>query len=241
MKINEIFLTVQGESINAVQIPARFGVGVPTIFVRTNGCSIQCTYCDTKYTWEKGQKEKGKEMSPEEIIQEVQRVGDPYKVVCISGGEPELQPIGDMHQLIGGLKELGYTVSVEASGTADRDFFHLADSIIMDIKGPSAGAIAMERTKNCMEYVKTLRCFDQLKFLVKNRSDFDWMINWLEESGLNEYDLTIRPQILVSPEFDSDGNNNAAEVVKWILNSKLNAILNFQVHKVIWSVDERKV
>ena len=240
MKINEIFLTVQGESVNTMAIN-KFGTGVPTIFVRTNNCSIQCTYCDTRYTWDGSQKEKGKEMNPEEIIQEVQKVGDPYKVVCISGGEPELQPVGEMHQLISGLKELGYTVSAEASGTADRDFFHLADSVIMDIKGPSAGAKAMERTKHCMEYVKTLKCFDQLKFLVKDRNDFDWMMSWLEKSGVNDYDSTIRPQILISPEFDDDGNNNAADVVKWMLDAKLNAILNFQVHKIIWDISAREV
>jgi len=241
MKINEIFLSIQGESISTLPSPTKLGVGVPTIFMRTNNCSLQCDYCDTRYTWDGSQKEKGKTMNPEEIIQEIQKVGGPYKVVCITGGEPELQPIGEMHQLISGLKELGYTISVEASGTADRDFFHLADSVVMDIKGPSAGIKAMERTKNCMTYVNTLKCNDQLKFLIKGREDFDWMMQWLEKSGIIDADLSIRPQILVSPEFDDDGNNNAADVVKWILDAKLDAVFNFQVHKVIWKVDERAV
>ncbi|MDI6738507.1 MAG: radical SAM protein, partial [Nanoarchaeota archaeon] len=45
MNINEIFLSIQGEGLN---------MGLPTIFVRTAGCNLRCSYCDTKYAYDNG-------------------------------------------------------------------------------------------------------------------------------------------------------------------------------------------
>lgn len=240
MQVNEIFLSIQAESINISTNPLlKYGVGVPTVFVRFNGCSLQCEYpCDTTYTWKKGVIEKSKNMTPSEIVTEVIKVGGPYKVACLTGGEVELQDVGQMHQLIRGLRDIGYVVSIEASGTADRDFFHGADSVVMDIKGPSAGKRAMEKTVNNLAFAKTLTPFDQLKFLVKDREDFDWMLNWLERAQLQP---EVGPKVLVSPAFDNNGNHNAAQVVEWMLEEKLDAVLNFQIHKVIWSPKKRGV
>jgi len=239
MLINEIFLSIQAESINTALIPSKFGTGVPTIFVRTHGCSCYCAYCDSAYTWSQSG-EKGIKMTVAEIIKKVQKVGGPYKTTCITGGEVEIQPIAEVQQLIKGLKELGYTISVEATGTAGRDFFFGADSIVMDVKGPSAGKKAMERTKDNVLHVKTLNRYDQLKFLVQDRIDFDWMIEWLDKN-MSNLDNTIRPQILVSPVFDKEGKNNAAQVVEWILKVGLDCTLNLQIHKTIWPVNKRGV
>lgn len=241
MNVNEIFLSIQAESLNLSNDPQRrFGVGVPTIFVRFNACNIQCDYCDTAYTWGKGI-EKGDKMTPTQIVTEVQKVGGIYKTVCITGGAPELQDQGEMHQLIRGLKDLGYVISIEASGTAGRDFFHGADSIVMDIKGPSAGTKAMACTECNMDFARRLTPYDQLKFLVKDRKDFDWMLDWLKRSDLLNFAAELRPLILVSPAFDDKGGHNAADVVEWMLAEQLDAVLNFQIHKVIWPVEERGV
>lgn len=241
MQINEIFLSIQAESVNLSRdISKKFGVGVPTIFIRFNHCNLKCTYpCDTMYTWHPKYMEPDIIMTPQEIINKVREVGGPYKVICITGGSPELQPMGEMHALIRGLKELNYTVSIEASGTAGRDAFFGADSVVMDIKGPSAGPTAMKVTADNKAHVRTLGPYDQLKFLVRDREDFDWMVNWLTETQLLQ--IENHPLVLVSPMFDKKGTSNAAEIVKWILESKLDLVLNFQIHKIIWSHVERGV
>ncbi|RLF30939.1 MAG: hypothetical protein DRM98_06200, partial [Thermoplasmata archaeon] len=75
MKINEIFYSIQGEGK---------WTGLPNIFIRTAGCNLRCTFCDTKYAYE-----NGVELQVEEIINKITQY--PCKHVCITGGEPLLQ------------------------------------------------------------------------------------------------------------------------------------------------------
>ena len=76
MKISEIFYSIQGEGMLA---------GVPSLFIRTSGCNLRCTWCDTPYTsWNP----EGREMSLDEILSE----SAPYCAThaVITGGEPML-------------------------------------------------------------------------------------------------------------------------------------------------------
>ena len=75
LKINEIFYSIQGETSY---------VGNPTVFVRTTGCNLRCTYCDTKYSYYEGDNQ-----SLEQIITEIEKHKTQY--VCITGGEPLLR------------------------------------------------------------------------------------------------------------------------------------------------------
>ena len=75
MKVNEIFLSIQGEGLSS---------GFPTIFVRFTGCNLRCSYCDTTYSYN-----DGVEMPPEDIFEEIKKLH--YNRVCLTGGEPLLQ------------------------------------------------------------------------------------------------------------------------------------------------------
>lgn len=70
--ISELFVSIQGEGV---------GVGAPSFFVRTSGCSVGCKYCDTKYAWG-----KGREWKVEDVIKEV--LNSKLPEVVITGGEP---------------------------------------------------------------------------------------------------------------------------------------------------------
>lgn len=97
-RINEIFYSIQGEG--------RF-TGVPTVFVRFSGCNINCPFCDTDF-------KTYKEMSEEDIIAEVKRVGGISTHVVFTGGEPTLQLT---ESLCAKLHAIGKYLAIETNGT----------------------------------------------------------------------------------------------------------------------------
>jgi len=105
MKIAEIFYSIQGEG--------KF-IGTPSTFIRTSGCNLRCTWCDTPYaSWSP----KGENMDVDEILAKVQE-NEPKHVV-VTGGEPMIQP--ELPVLIEKLRALGKFVTVETAGTVWQD------------------------------------------------------------------------------------------------------------------------
>ncbi len=104
MKISEIFYSIQGEGTL---------LGVPSVFVRTSGCNLRCTWCDTPYTsWQP----EGEERSVSSIVDEVSSYGAAH--VVITGGEPMIAPqIEELtEELAGRLKP---HITIETAGTVD--------------------------------------------------------------------------------------------------------------------------
>lgn len=101
LRINEIFWSFQGEGLR---------VGVPSIFLRLAGCSLQCVYCDTKYAWD-----RGRSMSLSEILREIDKHKEKYRAsqVVITGGEPLEQ---DLTDLVAALKNRDYFIAIETNG-----------------------------------------------------------------------------------------------------------------------------
>lgn len=102
--VHSIFYTIQGEGPFA---------GTPAIFVRLNGCNLQCPACDTEYT------NKREQMSVEEIIA---RVYDTCKdqlhfrpLVVITGGEPFRQNVIPLCERLTWKKQ--FFVQIETNGT----------------------------------------------------------------------------------------------------------------------------
>lgn len=101
MKISELFYSVQGEGILS---------GVPSVFVRTTGCNLRCTWCDTPYTsWEP----QGEEKLLSEIVDRVGQYGAEY--VVVTGGEPMIAP--EIVKLTEALKDIGQHITIETAGT----------------------------------------------------------------------------------------------------------------------------
>ncbi len=101
MLISEIFYSLQGEG----------GLtGVPSVFVRTSGCNLRCNWCDTPYaSWNP----EGKQMTPEEIVAEVDKF--PAKHVVLTGGEPMIAP--GIHELAFQLQKQGCHITIETAAT----------------------------------------------------------------------------------------------------------------------------
>ena len=101
INIAEIFYSIQGEGKL---------LGVPSVFVRTSGCNLRCTWCDTPYaSWNPTQHRMG----VDEIIAEV--VGYRASHVVVTGGEPLIFP--QVSALIGRLSGMGKHVTLETAGT----------------------------------------------------------------------------------------------------------------------------
>jgi len=101
MKIAEIFHSLQGEGSL---------VGVPSVFVRTSGCNLRCSWCDTPYTsWQP----EGEERSLDAILTEV--ASYPARHVVVTGGEPMIAP--GIVELTEGLRVRGLHITIETAGT----------------------------------------------------------------------------------------------------------------------------
>jgi len=105
MLISEIFYSLQGEGELT---------GLPSVFVRTSGCNLRCTWCDTPYaSWNP----EGTQQSIEDLVAEVQR--HPTRHVVLTGGEPMIAP--QIRELAAELKLLGYHVTIETAATVTPD------------------------------------------------------------------------------------------------------------------------
>jgi len=100
--INEIFYSLQGE------VP---GLGEPSIFIRFTGCSMGCSWCDSKYAFD-----EGKKMSSAQVADEVKRLSNLHNTnnVIITGGEPTEQ-LEFLNELVE-YSLTNYNVSLETNG-----------------------------------------------------------------------------------------------------------------------------
>lgn len=79
------------------------------MFVRLQGCSVGCAWCDTRYSWDPA----GGEAKPfDALLAEVRAAG--AENVVVTGGEPLEHPA--FMPLVEGLKSLDRRVEVETAG-----------------------------------------------------------------------------------------------------------------------------
>ena len=125
MKISEIFYSLQGEGSL---------VGVPSVFVRTSGCNLRCTWCDTPYTsWTP----EGREMPLDDILRAVEATGSRHAV--LTGGEPMIAP--GVVELTERLRGAGLHITIETAGTV----FAPVACDLMSISPKLANSVPRER------------------------------------------------------------------------------------------------
>jgi len=212
LTINEIYLSVQGESTWA---------GLPCVFVRLTGCDLRCTYCDTEYAFY-----EGKKRPLQEIFDEVVALDCP--LVEITGGEPLLQK--NVLPLMTALCDAGKTVLIETSGAHDISKIDRRVHRIMDLKTPSSG----ECGRNLFSNIGFLEERDEVKFVLGSREDYEWTRQQIREHSLNK---RVRA-VLLSPIF---GKIEPRDIVDWMLADKLPARFQLQMHKFIWEPRARGV
>ena len=209
--VNEIFFSIQGESSYC---------GQPCAFVRLTACNLRCSYCDTEYAFHEGDKR-----SVQDIVAEIRKFR--CSLVEITGGEPLLQPA--VHELISRFITLGKTILIETSGSVDISPVDPRAILIYDIKCPDSGMADRNRWEN----IELLKPIDEVKFVVGSKEDYEW-----SKCILEKYQLTDRHQVLFSPVFEKI---KPKELAAWLLEDSLNARLQIQLHKFLWSPQTRGV
>lgn len=209
--VNEIYRTISGEGGSA---------GRACTIVRLTGCNLRCAWCDTAYAWE-----EGREMSIDEILTEVERLGG--GLVLVTGGEPLLQDATP--ELLRRLCDAGCEVLLETNGSLD---IGVVDSRVvrcMDIKCPGSGQGDSFRRGN----LDCLRKTDEVKFVLADRADYEFAREFIRA-----YDLTSRCEVFITP---AAGRLEQAELAEWIPADGLKVRLGLQLHKIIWPDAERGV
>jgi 7-carboxy-7-deazaguanine synthase len=207
----ETFFSIMGESSFA---------GLPGFFIRLSGCNLRCRYCDTTYAYD-----QGVERTIKSLVAEAEASG--FNLVLITGGEPLLQE--ECLPLLGALLDQEFTVLLETNGSRPLEDLDTRVHRIMDLKCPSSGMQAHNYLKN-LEYLTPI---DELKFVISDRTDFDWALQTMAP-----YRSWKRHQVLISPVFEV---LSPSELAAWILEAKLPLRLNLQLHKYIWPPDTRGV
>jgi len=220
MQITEIYKSLQGESTHA---------GLACVFVRLTGCNLRCCWCDSEFSFH-----GGKKMTPQEVLGEIARLSPSGGLVEITGGEPMLQE-REVIPLIEQLLEADYQVLLETSG--ERLLARVPKQVvkIIDVKCPHSG----EPDTFALENLKALRPHDELKFVLTDRTDYEFARDFVLDHGLAERVHAI----LFSPAFEktASGSRDTShclldpqELAQWILADDVPARLSLQIHKLIW-------
>ena len=219
-KVVEKFVSINGEGQRAGEL---------AIFIRFAGCNLRCTYCDTM--WANQQDVAYTAMDKDEIYDYIKGTG--VKNITLTGGEPLLQEnIYELVEFLCQNEEL--TVEIETNGSVDLEQLYEikgnSPKITMDYKLASSG---MEDNMD-MENLNKLSKGDTLKFVVGSVEDLDRAKFLIDRYGLLE-----KCSVYFSPIF---GAIDPESIVEYMKENLLNGVvLQLQLHKIIWSPDEKGV
>lgn len=218
-KIAEIFTSINGEGEKAGQL---------AVFIRLQGCNLNCSYCDTKWANEEDCPFHWTETA--EIAEFVRSLR--IRNVTITGGEPLIQP--DIRELLEALTSLPDTeVEIETNGSVPlAGFLDMKNrpSFTMDYKLPGSGMEDAMLTSNFL----CLDSRDMVKFVVKDGADL-----MRAKEIIDSFDLTSRCPVHLSPVY---GEINPEDIVNFMKSYRMNGVtLQLQLHKIIWAPDVRGV
>lgn len=210
LRVCETFLSIQGESTFS---------GLPCFFIRLSNCNLRCRYCDTRYAYE----EEGYRETISSLVS--MAIESNIRLVEITGGEPLLQK--NTLNLIKELCDRDFTVLIETNGSMNIEPIDHRAVVILDLKTPGSGFSDYMDFEN----LTRLKTHDEVKFVITNRTDYEWA-----KEILHKYNL-MGPHILFSPAM---GYIEPQKLSEWIIMDRLNVRLNLQLHRYIFG-DRRGV
>jgi 7-carboxy-7-deazaguanine synthase len=188
MQVAEIFYSVQGEGLLA---------GVPSAFVRTNGCNLRCVFCDSPYTsWEPD----GELLAPAEVFDRL--ASFPSRHVVVTGGEPLIAP--EIEELCAGLRQRGYHITIETAASVFKpvacDLASLSPKLSNSTPWQRDGGRFAERHERLRLRTDVIRAFlerydYQLKFVIDRPPDVAEVLTLLEQlPAIDRSRVLLMPQ-----------------------------------------------
>ncbi len=214
LRINEIFVSVQGEGVNA---------GVPAIFIRLAGCNKSCRFCDSKYAQE------GEEITSIDFVDKIADIIDQYPEVwhiVITGGEPMLQQ-ETLGIYLGHIEKLrDWSIEVETNGSI-YPYLGMINKYNVSLKLSNSGNSPYFDEKIIQGYIKHLDCdFEQhsnFKFVADKIEDIVEIENLVNKFNIPSYMVVIMPQGTTAEELDSKALWIIPECIKrgWRFSDRL--------------------
>jgi len=211
MQVSEIFYSIQGEGTNT---------GAPAIFLRLSGCHLRCSWCDSKFTWDR---KSGKQMTIEQVIKEIKKF--PSTHLVITGGEPLLQQ-SELTNLLKELKKAKYFVEVETSATLETFLNKFIDQYNCSPK------LSNSNNKNADLKKEVINSFPKdktyYKFVIDKESDIKEVENLIKKFDLPKNKIILMPQGITKKA--------VKEKTKWLIEicKKHNYRLSQRLHIEIW-------
>lgn len=202
--IHEIYSSLQGESSY---------MGYPCVFIRTTGCHLRCSYCDTEQAFFQGQ-----EMTVQDVLKKVESFN--IDLVELTGGEPLLQKPSFL--LLKNLCDKNYTVLLETSGAINISNIDKRVKVILDVKTPSSG----EDKKIFLKNLEILWPGCEVKFVVSNLEDYEYA-----KKICTRYTLYEKTLVLISPVVSLISPQILAQKM---IEDKIKARMQLQLHRVLW-------
>jgi 7-carboxy-7-deazaguanine synthase len=195
LKIAEIFYSVQGEGSL---------VGVPSVFIRTSGCNLRCSWCDTPYaSWSP----EGEELSVDEIVERFTSYSAARHAV-LTGGEPMIMP--GIVELSAKLRDRGIHITVETAGTV----FSPVACDLMSISPKLSNSTPDGQFRNQHErlriqpevLVRLIREYDyQLKFVIATESDLNEVQSLVASLAVPAAKVILMPEGTSAEELNARG------------------------------------
>lgn len=197
LPISETFTSIQGEGKLT---------GVPSFFIRTSGCNLRCTWCDTPYaSWNPEMDRRGIEWLVE------QAKASSVKHAVLTGGEPMI--FESLVLLAASLREAGFHITIETAGTVARDVAcdlwsispKLAHSTPVGDPRDPTGHWAKVHEEKRLNFGALQTLLDapgdhQLKFVVSSAADFAEIESVLARlRGFEPADVLLMPEGIAPP------------------------------------------
>lgn len=174
--VSEIFYSIQGEGPN---------LGSPAVFLRTSGCNLRCTWCDTPYALEFRQ---GKKMETQKVVEQI--TSFTCKHLVMTGGEPMIQQKG-LKEVLQQLK--GYFIEVETNGGFESEIDEYIDQYNCSPKLKGSGNKDYEL--KLLPNEKTW-----YKFVIDSESDLEETLGYIEHHRLPNKRIQLMPQGITREE-----------------------------------------